>query len=70
MSIDNPNTQFIVVTNHEEQYAIWPNYKEISGGWKQVRDAATKDECLEFVQENWTDMRPKSLRDAMNASLA
>ncbi len=68
MSIDDPNTHFIVVINHEEQYAIWPDYKAIPGGWKAVGKAGNKEECLNYINEHWTDMRPKSLRDAMQAS--
>ena len=54
--------------NDEEQYSIWPAGAESPAGWSSVRDAGTKDECLAYVEENWTDMRPKSLRDAMDGS--
>jgi MbtH protein len=57
---------FRVLMNDEEQYSIWPAGAESPAGWSSVRDAGTKDECLAYVEENWTDMRPKSLRDAMD----
>ena len=57
---------FRVLVNDEGQHSIWPAGAEIPAGWSSVRDAGSKDECLAFVEENWTDMRPKSLRDAMD----
>ncbi|ADZ90227.1 MbtH family protein [Marinomonas mediterranea] len=65
MSLDDPNTIFNVVMNDEEQYSIWPEYKEIPNGWREAGKKGNKEECLSWVQEAWTDMRPKSLRDAM-----
>ncbi len=65
MSIDNPDTQFRVVINQEEQYAIWPTFKEVPNGWTQVGQEGTKDSCLTYISEHWQDMRPKSLRDAL-----
>ena len=51
-----------VVVNEEEQYSLWPREKEIPAGWKEVFEGS-KESCLEFVEENWTDMRPKSVRE-------
>lgn len=50
------------VVNHEEQYSIWPAHREIPHGWRDAGKTGTKDECLAFIQEVWTDMRPLSLR--------
>jgi MbtH protein len=54
-----------VVINHEEQYSIWPVGKENAPGWRDVGKSGTKDECLDYIEEVWTDMRPLSLRKAM-----
>lgn len=60
---------YFVVMNHEEQYSIWPDYKEIPLGWKKVLDTSMiKEECLAFIEKNWTDMRPLSLRKEMENS--
>lgn len=56
---------YIVVMNHEEQYSIWPTYKEIPQGWQQVGKTGSKQECLDYIKDVWTDMRPLSLRNAM-----
>lgn len=58
-------TIYRVVVNHEEQYSIWPDYKEIPLGWKDVSVIGPKAQCLAFIKEVWTDMRPLSLRKKM-----
>src|SRR5262250_1572532 len=58
-------TIYRVVVNHEEQYSIWPEYKEIPLGWKGVGAVGPKAGCLAFIKEVWTDMRPLSLRKKM-----
>jgi len=54
-----------VVMNHEEQYSIWPANRENPLGWREVGKSGTKAECLDYIKEEWTDMRPLSLRKAM-----
>jgi len=58
-------TTYKVVINGEEQYSIWPANRENPMGWKDAGKTGTKQECLAYIQEVWTDMRPKSLRDKM-----
>ena len=58
-------TIYKVVVNHEEQYSIWPAHKELPLGWNEAGKEGLKDECLAYIKEVWTDMRPKSLRDKM-----
>ena len=65
MSWDSPDTKFHVVYNHEEQYSIWPDYKPIPPGWVAADKHGTKDECLAYIEDVWTDMRPLSLRKAL-----
>jgi MbtH protein len=59
------NTIYKVVVNHEEQYSIARVDRENAPGWRDAGQSGTKDECLAFVKEVWTDMRPLSLRKAM-----
>jgi MbtH protein len=56
-----------VVVNHEEQYSLWPSYRENPPGWRDAGKSGSKDECLAYVKEVWTDMRPLSLRQKMAA---
>ncbi|MFQ5616959.1 MAG: MbtH family protein [Anaerolineales bacterium] len=51
-----------VVINHEEQYSIWPDDRENPLGWSDVGKTGPKQECLDYIEEVWTDMRPLSLR--------
>ncbi len=62
---DDDEAIFEVVVNHEEQYSIWPVDREIPKGWKPVGFEGTKKECLSYIEEVWTDMRPLSLRKQM-----
>jgi uncharacterized protein YbdZ (MbtH family) len=64
-SEEEDKTIYKVVVNHEEQYSIWPEYKENPLGWNDVGKAGTKAECLAHIKEVWTDMRPLSLRKKM-----
>jgi MbtH protein len=58
-------TIYKVVMNDEEQYSIWPEYRDNPLGWQEVGRRGTKDECLSHIEEVWTDMRPLSLRRQM-----
>lgn len=59
--------QYDVVVNHEEQYSIWLKGREIPAGWKAVGKSGLKVDCLAYIEEVWTDMRPLSLRKHMEA---
>lgn len=56
-----------VVVSEEERYSIWPEYKEIPRGWRAAEKSGTKQECLDYINAVWTDMRPLSLRQRMQA---
>ena len=55
-------TTYKVVVNHEEQYSIWPADRENALGWTDAGREGTKRECLAYVEQVWTDTRPRSLR--------
>jgi MbtH protein len=58
-------TIYSVVVNYEEQYSIWPADRELPLGWKEAGKRGLKAECLAYINEVWTDMRPLSLRKKM-----
>ncbi|GAA0736042.1 MbtH family NRPS accessory protein [Dactylosporangium roseum] len=53
---------YTVVVNHEEQYSIWLDGREVPAGWSEVGVVGSKSECLDHIERVWTDMRPLSLR--------
>jgi MbtH protein len=65
MDKEEDKTIYKVVVNHEEQYSIWPADRENPLGWKDVGKNGLKPECLSYIKEVWTDMRPLSLRKRM-----
>lgn len=60
--IDDEDTIFLVVLNDEEQYSIWPEFKEIPPGWRAEGTKGSKAQCLDHIEAVWTDMRRKSAR--------
>jgi MbtH protein len=62
---EEDKTIYKVVLNHEEQYSIWPEDRENPLGWKDAGKSGPKQECLDYIEEVWTDMRPLSLRKKM-----
>lgn len=60
--------EYLVLVNAEEQYSLWLAFKPIPPGWTHAGKQGTKQECLQYVEEVWTDMRPLSLRKRMAAA--
>jgi MbtH protein len=61
---------YVVVTNDEEQYSIWRDESTVPHGWRAAGKRGSKAECLQYIEEVWTDMRPLSLRKRMAESAA
>ena len=61
---------YLVVVNAEEQYSIWPLDKQVPAGWSTGGKQGGRAECLQYIEEVWTDMRPLSLRRRMEATAA
>lgn len=56
---------FLALRNAEEQYSIWPHGTDVPAGWQVVHGPASRREVLDYVEQFWTDMRPKSLRNVV-----
>lgn len=63
---DDEAGTFLVLVNDEDQHSLWPAFADIPVGWRQVFGEARRAECLAYVEEHWTDIRPKSLREALD----
>ncbi|MDN6860501.1 MbtH family protein [Pseudomonas sp. CAN2814] len=70
MAFDREDAVYKVLVNGEEQYSLWPQYKEVPAGWREAGKQGSKADCLAFVEANWTDMRPLSLRQKMDGQAA
>lgn len=56
---------FLVLVNDEGQHSLWPEFAEVPAGWRAVHGPESRKSCVDYVEENWPDMRPKSLITAM-----
>ncbi|BBZ28127.1 MbtH-like protein [Mycolicibacterium madagascariense] len=62
---DDENGSFVVLINDEEQHSLWPTFADIPDGWRVVFGEADRSSCLNYIDREWTDIRPKSLRDRL-----
>ena len=67
---DDENGDFLVLINDEGQYSLWPSFKDVPAGWVAVGPRGARATCLAYIEENWTDMRPKTLVEQMNRDAA
>ncbi|MER5768564.1 MbtH family protein [Streptomyces sp. NPDC001985] len=67
---DDENGTFLVLVNEENQHSLWPAFADVPAGWKVTFGEDTRKACLEYINETWTDMRPKSLIDEMDRARA
>ncbi|MEC4019298.1 MbtH family protein [Streptomyces sp. H27-D2] len=64
---DDATGTYRVLVNSEGQHSLWPSFTDVPAGWTAVCGPGTREECLGYVEENWTDMRPQSLVDCHNS---
>ena len=65
---EDDQASYLVLVNDEGQHSLWPEFAEVPGGWTMVFGPDGRQECLDYINKNWTDMRPKSLIEAMDGS--
>jgi MbtH protein len=64
--MDDDDVRYQVLVNDEEQYSLWPATHDVPAGWRAVGKEGTRQDCMSYVDEVWTDMRPRSLREQMD----
>ncbi|MFH9072079.1 MbtH family protein [Streptomyces alboflavus] len=64
---DDEDGTYLVLVNDEGQHSLWPSFAEVPGGWTVAHTEDSRQACLEYVERNWTDLRPKSLIESMAA---
>jgi MbtH protein len=67
---EDENGVYHVLVNEEGQHSLWPSFIDVPAGWTIIHASDTRAACLEFINRNWTDMRPKSLIERMNEQSA
>ncbi|MYV58305.1 MbtH family NRPS accessory protein [Streptomyces sp. SID4931] len=65
---EDEEAQYYALANDELQHSLWPAFAEVPAGWTIVHGQDTRQGCLDYINTNWTDMRPKSLIDAMGGT--
>lgn len=60
---ENPEGVYRVLVNDEGQHSLWPDFVDVPAGWTAAHGPAGRQECLDYIETNWTDMRPRSLAD-------
>jgi len=58
---EDENAEYLVLVNDEGQYSLWPTFIDVPAGWRSTRPADSRQNCLDYIEETWTDMRPLSL---------
>jgi MbtH protein len=64
---ENEDATYQVLINDEAQYALWPSFIDVPRGWRIAHPTSSRQSCLDYVNQHWTDMRPRSLVEAMDA---
>jgi uncharacterized protein YbdZ (MbtH family) len=62
---DDDSGSFFVLVNDEEQHSLWPAFADVPAGWRVVYGEADRAACLDYIEQNWADIRPKSLRERL-----
>lgn len=63
---EDPDGTYLVLVNNEGQHSLWPTFVEVPAGWTVAHDSDTRQACLDYIEQNWIDMRPRSLAAAMD----
>lgn len=64
---ENEEGRYLVLVNDEGQHSLWPSFVPVPEGWQVTFGEDSRQACLDHVEREWTDMRPKSLVAAMAA---
>lgn len=60
---ENESITFLVLVNAENQHSLWPEFMVVPDGWEVVCGPASRKDCVQYIEENWKDIKPKSLQN-------
>jgi uncharacterized protein YbdZ (MbtH family) len=67
---DDEDGAFFVLVNDEEQHSLWPVFADVPAGWRVIYGEADRAECVNYIEQHWTDIRPRSLRERLASGRA
>jgi glycopeptidolipid biosynthesis protein len=62
---DDDSASFLVLVNDEEQHSLWPTFADVPKGWRVIYGESDRAAYLDYIEQNWTDIRPRSLRERL-----
>jgi len=62
---DDQDGTFLVLVNNEDQHSLWPAFAAVPEGWTVTLEATDRQSCLDHIEREWTDLRPRSLRESL-----
>lgn len=63
---DDDNASFLVLVNDEEQHSLWPSFGDVPDGWRVAHGATGREACLDYIEQQWTDIRPRTVRNRLD----
>ncbi|MEV6876125.1 MbtH family protein [Amycolatopsis sp. NPDC051128] len=64
---EEPDANYVVLRNDENQHSLWPAFAPAPGGWTVVHGPGRREECMTHIRENWVDLRPRSVTEFITA---
>lgn len=64
---EHADTDYMILVNDENQYSLWPSFITVPNGWSVVGEQQTREECMDYINRQWSDMRPRSLHVVANS---
>ncbi|MEK5040040.1 MbtH family protein [Sporosarcina sp. FSL K6-3457] len=64
---ERADTDYMILVNDENQYSLWPSFITVPDGWSVILERQTREECMDYINRQWSDMRPRSLHAVTNS---
>ena len=61
------DSRSFLLVNDEEQHSLWPAFADVAAGWRVDYGEAERASCLNYIEQNWTDIRPLSLWERLGS---
>ncbi|WP_326847143.1 MbtH family protein [Streptomyces kaniharaensis] len=62
---EDEEATYLVLVNEENQHSLWPASLAVPAGWTVTHGPAGRQDCLDHIENTWTDLRPASLIAAL-----